>query len=88
MKSGIITTIDRAGRIVVPKRIRERAGLAPGSRLVVRLRDGCVELEPEPSAVRLERRGGLVVAVPEAEGPGLTAAEVTDTQERVRRREE
>ncbi len=56
-------------------------------RLAVRVRDGRVELEPEPSAVRLEPRGGLLVAVREEEGPALTVEQVRDTLEQVRRRE-
>lgn len=87
MKRGMITTIDRAGRVVVPKRIREKAHWAPGTRLAVRFRDGRVELEPEPSAVRLERRGSLLVAVHEEEVPKVTADEVRDTLEEIRRRE-
>jgi AbrB family looped-hinge helix DNA binding protein len=88
MKNAMITTIDRAGRVVIPKRIREEAGLTPGSRLVVRQRDGRVEMEPEPVPVRMERRGRLLVAVPEGDGPRLTAEQVRTTLEKIRRRED
>lgn len=87
MRNGSTITIDRAGRLVVPKAIREKAGWAPGTRLSVRLREGCVEIEAEPAPVRLERRGSLLVAVHE-EGPELTAEEVRNTLERIRRRED
>jgi AbrB family looped-hinge helix DNA binding protein len=88
MDDGSRTTIDGAGRVVVPKAIREQAGLAPGSRLTVRYREGRIEIEPDPRKVRMKRHGGLTVAVPEEEGPLLTADEVRDTLERLRRREE
>ncbi len=41
------TTIDAAGRLVIPKKIREEAGLKPGTALDVRVRDGVIEIEPE-----------------------------------------
>lgn len=58
------TTIDAAGRLVVPKALRRAARLLPGSEVEVRLADGGrIEIEPAPARVRLERRGGLLVAV-------------------------
>jgi len=65
-------TIDRSGRIVVPKAIREAAGLTPGALLEIRI-VGC-HLEIEPS--QLEHRGKLLVAVPQRPQPPLTAKEV------------
>lgn len=85
MKNGAHTTIDRAGRVVVPKSIREAAGFEPGTKLAVRLVGGRVELEPEPVAVRIERRDGLAVAVAEEPMPELTTAEVRRTREATRR---
>jgi AbrB family looped-hinge helix DNA binding protein len=58
------TTIDRAGRVVVPKALRQSVGLQPGSEIELRAVDGRIELEPAPLEVRLERKGRLVVAVP------------------------
>ena len=81
------TTIDRAGRLVVPKAIRDAAGLEPGTRLTVRLRGTRVELEPEPPGVRLERRGGILVAVHDRDAEPLTEDQVRETLERVRNRE-
>lgn len=73
------TTIDRTGRIVVPKAIREAAQLRPGTEIRFRLRDGRVEIEPVPLTVTLQRRGTLVVAVPQEEQPVLRTDEVDDT---------
>ena len=73
------STIDKGGRIVVPKAIRVAAGLAPGTEISFRLVSGRVEMEPAPLAVSLERRGHLVVAVPNRKLPAMTGSEVEDT---------
>ncbi len=87
MESDTITTIDRAGRIVVPKALRRAGGLEPGTRLKIRLRDGIVEIEPAPRPVEIRRRGSIFVAEPVDEGAPLTAAEVQETLEATRRRD-
>ena len=70
------TTIDRAGRVVIPKPLREELGLRGGQD---------IEIEPAPTSMRLVRRKGVLIAEPETSLPPLTAGEVRDTQERVRR---
>lgn len=42
------TTIDRAGRIVVPKPIRDRLQLLGGGEVEVVERDGVIEITPVP----------------------------------------
>ena len=79
------STIDGAGRIVIPKALRLALGLKPGQELELRAGDGRLEIEIAPTAMRLKKRGKGVVAVPDAELPALTAEEVRDTLERVRR---
>ena len=39
-------TIDAAGRLVIPKRIRREAGLESGAELEIRFEDGRIEIEP------------------------------------------
>jgi AbrB family looped-hinge helix DNA binding protein len=78
-------TIDSAGRIVVPKALRQALGLKPGQPLEIRAGDGRLEIEIAATPVKLQRRGKGVVAVPESELPPLTAEQVRDTLERVRR---
>jgi len=51
------TTIDAAGRIVIPKKLREQAGLQAGMELEVRCRDGRIEVEPTTPGYHMERRG-------------------------------
>jgi AbrB family looped-hinge helix DNA binding protein len=79
------TTIDVAGRIVVPKGLRDELGLTGGQVLEISVRDGRLELEPPPVPMHLERRGHAVVAVPDAPIVPLTSALVRQTLERIRR---
>lgn len=76
----MIATMDRAGRLVIPREIRREAALEPGTPLDVRWRDGVIEIEPQPLAVKLERRGRLLVARPASKVPPLR----TTTVERIR----
>lgn len=79
------TTIDAAGRIVVPKRLRDEMGLQPGQVLDLELRDGRLEVEIAPVEIRLERRRHGLVAVASESVPTLTAELVRQTLERTRR---
>ena len=79
------TTIDSAGRLVVPKALRQALGLKPGQELEVRATDGKLEFEIAPTPMKLVRRGKGVVAVPDNDLPTLSADEVRQTLERVRR---
>jgi AbrB family looped-hinge helix DNA binding protein len=78
-------TIDAAGRVVVPKPLRDELGLNGGDTLEISARDGRLEIEIPPTPMSLERRGKGVVAVPDRELPPLTADIVRDTLEQVRR---
>ena len=73
------STIDRAGRIVVPKAIRDAANLRAGTEVQFRVQGGHVEIEPVPLTVTLQRRGSLVVAVPQANQPVMRTADVDKT---------
>lgn len=57
-------TIDKAGRVVIPSSIRERAGLVPGTLLEVTLDDTGVRLTPVAPGPRLVRVGRRLVARP------------------------
>ena len=78
---GMKSTIDRAGRIVIPKSIREAAGLRPGLSLKIEFRDGRVEIEPQSPKMRLVRRRGMLVA----SIPGAPKLSVEETNELIRK---
>jgi AbrB family looped-hinge helix DNA binding protein len=78
--------MDAAGRLVIPSEIRREAAIEPGTPLDVRWRDGVIEIEPQPLAVRLERKGRLVVATPTRRVPPLRTAAVERTRRQIARR--
>ena len=79
------TTIDAAGRIVVPKPLRLALSLKAGQTLEIRAGDGRIEIEIAPTPMQLKKRGKGMVAVPDSELPALTADAVRETLERIRR---
>ena len=79
------TTIDPAGRIVVPKALRDELGLTGGQELEIVARDGRLEVQAAPTPMHLETRGSHVVAVPDVPMPPLTTTAVRDALERTRR---
>lgn len=78
------TTIDAAGRLVIPKDIRRKAGLRPGIPLEVRWREGRIEIEPVPLPVKLVREGRFLVAVPQKDVSALTGEIVEQTRAALR----
>jgi AbrB family looped-hinge helix DNA binding protein len=79
------TTIDRAGRIVVPKALRDELSLVGGETVELTVRDGRLEVEPVSASMRLERRGRGAAAIPEEKLPPLTVDQVRTTLEQTRR---
>jgi AbrB family looped-hinge helix DNA binding protein len=78
-------TIDAAGRVVIPKALRDRLGLHGGRRVEIRERDGHVEIEAASSPKALVRRGRRVVARATGDIAPLTDDVVRETIERTRR---
>jgi AbrB family looped-hinge helix DNA binding protein len=80
------TTMDQAGRLVIPREIRREAGLEPGVPLTVRWREGVIEIEPQPLPVRFARKGHLLVASPVTPVRRLTSTTVERTRSGLRKR--
>ena len=59
-------TIDKAGRVVIPAPLRERAGLAAGTEVEITFEDSGLRLERTAPAPRLVRVGRRLVARPTA----------------------
>ncbi len=79
------TTMDHAGRVVIPHTIRDAAGLQPGTVVEVGVRDGVVSIEPAAAEVRIVRRGKLRVAVLQGQRAALSEEEVRTVREQIRR---
>ncbi len=77
--------IDGAGRLVIPKSIRDHAGLRPGTEVEIEFRDGRIEIEATSATMGLveDERGAIVST--DRDIPPLTAADVREVLERVRR---
>jgi AbrB family looped-hinge helix DNA binding protein len=58
------TTIDVAGRVVIPAEVRNKAGLRPGTRLRVELDGSAVRLVRDVPGPKLVRVGKRLVARP------------------------
>ena len=61
------TTIDKAGRVVIPAPIRQRAGLRPGTELDVVVDEVSVRLIRRVPGPRIVRVGRRLVARPTAD---------------------
>jgi len=79
------TTIDGAGRLVVPKPLREALGIRAGQVLELGVTDGRLEIEVAPTPMRLEHEEGGMKAVPVEPVPVLTSNEVRAALEQTRR---
>jgi AbrB family looped-hinge helix DNA binding protein len=79
------TTIDSAGRVVVPKALRDAMHLTPGQQVDIVFTDGRLEIEVAPTTVHLRDDDGLPVLVPDDDLPALSADVVRDVLEDTRR---
>ncbi len=79
------TAIDSAGRIVIPKVLRDALGLTAGQPLEITEQDGRLEIVLAATPMLLVDEGDGVAAVADADMPVLTADLVRDTLERIRR---
>ncbi len=76
------TTIDRAGRVVIPAQIRERLRLKAGTELEVQIDDLAVRLVRSVPAPKLERVGERWVVRPTAptDRPVIDVAALIDEE--------
>ncbi len=82
--NGMTITIDVAGRLVIPKSIREEAGLVPGEPLEITVHGGRIEIVPAPRQVRITDRDGFRVAEPAEAYGTLDERTVRKTRDHLR----
>jgi AbrB family looped-hinge helix DNA binding protein len=78
--------MDSAGRLVIPKPIRAKAGFVPNQPVEVRYEDGRISIEPVSVPVRIVRSGRLFVAKAARKQPLLGEETVRRTRDRTRTR--
>jgi AbrB family looped-hinge helix DNA binding protein len=77
-RSTITIPIDEAGRIVIPKAIREALRLHPGNHLRLLERDRRLILEPIEEEPVLVERDGLTLIGGRLEGPPVSVRELRE----------
>lgn len=81
---GMRTTIDRAGRVVIPKALRTALRLNGGDEVEISLEGERIELMPAPRQVKL-RQGSHGLLVSDLDLPPHGPEEVREALERARR---
>ena len=80
------TTIDKAGRVVIPAAIRERTGLTPGAELEVTEDEFGVRLTRVAAGPRLVRVGRRLVARPTVDRDNRPPVDIAAVVEEERNR--
>ena len=78
-------TIDAAGRMVIPKALRDAIGLGDGGDVDIELVDGALLVAPPTVPKRIADRGGRAVIVAEQPLPPLSDEVVRSVTDAVRR---
>lgn len=80
------TTIDKAGRVVIPASVRERSGFAPGTELEISVDEFGVRLERVALGPRIVKVGRRLVARPTAAADARPTVDVAALVEEERNR--
>jgi AbrB family looped-hinge helix DNA binding protein len=80
------TTIDKAGRVVIPAAVRERAGLSPGAELEIIEDELGIRLERVAAGPRLVKIGKRLVARPTASAAARPTVDIAALIEEERNR--
>ena len=76
-RDGMKTTIDKAGRVVIPKPIRDALGLVAGAEVDIEIDGAAIRMEGLATAQsKLEEVDGLLVLPAERDEKPLTVDEV------------
>jgi AbrB family looped-hinge helix DNA binding protein len=80
------TTIDKAGRVVIPAAVRQRLGFRPGMTIDITVDETSVRLTREAQPPGLVRRRGWLVARPTAPKKNIPVIDVEALIEEERNR--
>jgi AbrB family looped-hinge helix DNA binding protein len=78
------STMDRAGRVVIPIDMRRALGLMEGGPVEITSQDGHVVISARPVTKRVVEQEGIAVCVADEPMPTLTADEVRAVLEATR----
>jgi AbrB family looped-hinge helix DNA binding protein len=82
----MVTTIDKAGRVVIPAAARQRAGLTPGTELEITVDEFGLRLERRAPGPKLVKIGRRLVARPTVKPDVRPALDVASLVEEERNR--
>jgi AbrB family looped-hinge helix DNA binding protein len=77
--------MDAAGRVVIPKSLREAIGLGDGGEVDIQLTDGALIVTPPTVRKRVVDRNGRATIVPDEDLPPLSDDVVRDVLDVIRR---
>jgi AbrB family looped-hinge helix DNA binding protein len=81
---GMKTTIDDAGRLVLPKSVREALNLEGGVEVEVRIAGDHIEIEAVSADISIVKEGAFLVAVPkEARQQKISVEEVERVRQQI-----
>lgn len=78
------TTIDRAGRLVIPRQLRDRIGLAHGGEVELELDGAGVRIEPVSGEGLKDVDGRLVIPATGVPLTGVAVRELVDADRHAR----
>ncbi len=76
--NAVRTTIDKAGRLVIPRSLRDRIGLAGGGEVELELDGAAVRIAPVPGGGLREEAGLLLIPAAGTPITGSTVRELID----------
>jgi AbrB family looped-hinge helix DNA binding protein len=77
------TTIDGAGRVVIPKPIRDQMGLAPGDTIEIDFDGWSITIDRAPGDAHVVERGGVMVV--DGAGASMTDSDLRELRLDVQR---
>ncbi|HEU4394306.1 MAG TPA: AbrB/MazE/SpoVT family DNA-binding domain-containing protein [Planctomycetota bacterium] len=80
------TTLDKFGRVLLPKPLRDRVGIRPGDDLRVKVREGSLVLEPVRGEIGITTERGWPVLTEVDLAPGFEWKDLIrrDREDRIR----